>query len=264
MENRIVVIEGCDCSGKTTLIKDLKSDIKARNKDLKVLAISMPYRNRFGYAKIRDVLGGKTAFPPDIVQSLFLANMIETVDKDINPFLDEGPNDHIVLLDRFIISTILYNAMQGGSIFESIQTYMHKLALAGVKDVSMDPKLVDLDIISKVYGHLARSVDFTFFLMPPLPVVLKRAEEKAQQTGEANDSAAMVQRMYSAYKAFYSFITGQLYRSVVDFLDNPKGILRPHMGDVDRYVALESWNEQTSEEDNHKAYREAILAKLGL
>lgn len=264
MKNRIIVIEGCDCSGKTTLVKDLKSEIKAKNKNLKVLAISLPYIKRFGYAKIREILGGKVAFPPDIVQSLFLANMIETVDKDINPFLDEGPEDHIVILDRFIISTLLYNAMQGGSIFESIQTYMHKLSAAGVREISPDPKVVDLDIISKVYGHLAGSIDFTFFLMPPLQVVLKRADEKAKQTKEANDTKASVQRMYSAYKAFYSFITGSLYRSVVDFLESPKGILRPHTEGFDKYVILEDWNPQSTEEDNHKAYKEAILAKLEL
>lgn len=264
MENKVIIIEGCDCSGKTTMIKDLKAEIKARNKGVKVLALSLPNIKRFGYAKIRDVLTGKTAFPPDIVQSLFLANMIETFDKDVNPFLDEGEQDHIVLLDRSIISTLLYNAMQAGTIFESIQTYLHRLSLAGVREISPDASVVDLDIIYKVYGHLAVSVDFTFFLMPPLPVVLKRAETKAEQTGETNDSKAQVQRMYGAYDAFYSFISGNMYRTVIDYLESPQGILRPKTSDINKYIKLSDWNPQISEEDNHKSYRNAILAKLGL
>lgn len=265
MENKVIIIEGCDCSGKTTMIKDLKADIRAKDKNIKVLTLSLPNIKRFGYAKIRDILSGKSAFPPDIVQSLFLANMIETFDKDVNPFLlDDGEQDHIVLLDRSIISTILYNAMQGGSIFESIQAYMHRLAMAGVKEIPLDASVVDLDIINKVYGHLAVSVDYTFFLMPPLPVILKRAETKAEQTGEANDSKAQVQRMYNSYDAFYSFISGNMYRTVIDYLESPQGILRPKTSDIHKYIKLSDWNPQISEEDNHKAYRDAILAKLGL
>ena len=264
MENKVVIIEGCDCSGKTTMIKDLKAEIKAKNKNLKVLALSMPNVKRFGYAKIRDILAGKSVFPPDITQSLFIANMIETFDKDVNPFLDEGDHDHIVLLDRSLISTILYNAMQAGTIFESIQTYLHRLSLAGVREISQDATVVDLDIIYKVYGHLAVSVDFTFFLMPPLSVILKRAETKVEQTGESNDSKAMVQRMYNAYDAFYSFISGNMYRTVIDYLESPQGILRPKTSNIHKYIKLSDWNPQISEEDNHKAYRDAILAKLGL
>ena len=264
MKNKLIVIEGCDCVGKTTLVKDLKNAIKEKNKDIKVLAISLPYRNRFGYAKIRECLGGKVAFPPDVVQSLFLANMIETAEKDINPFMLESPENHIVILDRSMISTILYNAMSGGTIFESIMTYMNKLRAAGVKEIPEDPNVVDFDIINKVYGHLAVSVDFTFFLSPPLQVVLDRAAAKAAQTGESNDSKATVQRMYSAYLSFYNFITGQMYRSVIDFLEKPKGILKPQTRDFDKYVALGEWNPKVSEEENHKTYREAILAKLEL
>ena len=264
MENKVIIIEGCDCSGKTTMIKDLKADIKAKDKSIKVLALSLPNIKRFGYAKIRDVLSGKAAFPPDIVQSLFLANMIETFDKDVNPFLDESDQNHIVLLDRSIISTILYNAMQGGTVFESIQTYMHRLAMAGVKEIPSDASIVDLDIINKVYGHLASSIDYTFFLMPPLQVILKRAETKAEQTGETNDSKAQVQRMYNSYDAFYSFISGNMYRTVIDYLESPQGILRPKTSDIQKYIKLSDWNPQISEEDNHKAYRDAILAKLRL
>ena len=265
MKNKLIVIEGCDCSGKTTLVKDLKADIKAMNKGIKVLTISLPCRTRFGYTKIRDVLSGKSAFPPDVVQSLFLANMIETFDRDVNPFLlDDGPEDHLVILDRSIISTILYNAMQSGTIFDSIQTYLHRLSTLGVREIPPDANVVDLDIINKVYGHLAVSVDFTFFLMPPMHVVLKRAETKANQTGEANDTKASVQRMYHAYEAFYAFISGNMYRSVVDFLESPKGILRPQTRGLDTYIKLSDWNQQISEEDNSKSYREAILAKLEL
>ena len=264
MENKLIVIEGCDNSGKTTLMKDLKSDIKARNKDILVQTFSLPYRGRFGYAKIREVLGGKVQFPPDVIQSLFIANFIETAEKDINPFLTDYPNNRICILDRSLISTILYNAMSGGAIFESIQTYMHKLSMAGVKEVSQDPSVLDLDIINKIYGHLAVSVDFTFFLAPPLPIVLERAAAKAAETGEENDGKAMVQRMYAAYQAFYNFISGGMYRSVMDFLENPKGILKPQQRDLDKYVILNEWNHQVSAEENHKVYREAILAKLNL
>lgn len=265
MKNKIIVIEGCDCSGKTTMIKDLKAEIKARNKEIKVLALSLPNIKRFGYAKIRDILSGKSAFPPDIVQSLFLANMIETFDKDVNPFiLDDGEQDHIVLLDRGIISTILYNAIQGGAILESIQTYLHRLSMAGVKEISSDSSVLDLDIIYKVYSHLAVSVDFTFFLTPPLPVILKRAEAKSKQTGESNDSVTQVHRMYSVYEDFYSFISGNMYRTVIDYLESPKGILRPKSNDIHKYIKLSDWDYKASEEDNHKIYRNTILTKLGL
>lgn len=264
MKNKLIVIEGCDCVGKTTMIKDLKEEIKKRNPNAKILALSLPYRNRACYTKIREVLGGKSSYPADVVQSLFVVNLIDTAERDINPFLLESEEDRYVILDRSLISTILYNAMASGSLFDSILTYMNKLRIAGVKEIPEDPTVVDLDIINKMYGHLAVSVNFTFFLMPPLQVVLNRSAAKEKETGESNDNKAMVQRMYNAYLSFYSFISGSMYRSVVDLLESPKGVLKPQVRDLNKYILLSEWNDKISEEENHKIYREAILAKLEL
>ena len=264
MKSKLIMIEGCDGCGKTTMVKDLKNDIKNINKDLKVLTVSLPHYNSFGYAKIRDILSKKQTkfYPPDIIQSLYLINMIDCFEKVVNPFFEENPENAICIIDRSLVSTLLYNAINDGSIYNNIRIYMKKRRLNGDTSISEDDSILDLDMILNKYCHLNKKVDYLFFLNPPVDIVIERA--KNRNSKEEFDSTAYVQRMHFAYDSFCNFISCKMPRSIIDFIEGPEAIIKPDLKFKDRVIQLNKWNRLLSDQDNHKILRDIVLNKLGL
>ena len=81
MNSKLVMFEGVDGSGKSTMINDLKEEIKGKNPKIKVQIMAFPNVKAFGGLKIRSILADKKAmdYPPDVFQGLYILNMIETV-----------------------------------------------------------------------------------------------------------------------------------------------------------------------------------------
>ena len=264
MKSKLIIIEGCDGSGKTTLIKDLKEDIKKINPKIKIQNIAFPYNKAFGYLKIRSILADKKVmhYPPDLFQGLYVINMIDCFEKVVNPFFKENPEDGIIFIDRSIISTLLYNAINGGSIYNSIRTFLKKKRLAGDISISEDDSMLDLDMILNKYCHLEKEVDHYYFLQPPINVLLERSKERTN--GEEYDSQAYVQRMHRAYNDFYQFVSAQITRNIMDFIEGPDSMVRPNLNIRGKITQLNSWNDTLPDEDNHTIYRNIILKDLGL
>lgn len=261
MQNKLIVLEGPDGAGKTSMAKDLKDDLLKQNKNLKVKVISFPHSQSFGYKKIREVLQDPDRFPPDILQSIFIANQIECAEKIINPFFEGVSEDHIIILDRSLISTIIYNALNGGTIFHSIMEYSYNVANQLVPGC-ISYKEVDLDIINKIYTHIIKSIDYTFFLLPPIEILIEHAKNRTSE--EENDSVESVIKSYEAYLTLYKFLTGSLHRDIVDFLEYSVDMLVPNTKKYDTYIKLDSWSRDKSEEQNYSSYREEVLAKLNI
>lgn len=263
MKSKLIMFEGVDGSGKSTMINDLKDDIKEINPKIKIQTIAFPNVKAFGGLKIRSILAdGKVSnYPPDIFQGLYIANMIETFDKTVNPFFEKNPDDAVMLIDRGPISTLLYNAMNGGTIYHSIRSYLKKLRLAGDVSISEDETRLDLDIILNKYCHSSKVVDYYVFVQPPMNVVVDRA---IKRNGDDFDSATFVKRMYRAYDDFYTFISGRLNRSIVDSIEGADTMIRPSSVVAKKAIRYDMWNELLSDADNHKLHRLDLLDKLGI
>ena len=256
--SKLIVLEGCDGAGKTTMLENLKKAIKAHDKKIKTMTLSLPSTRAFGYSKIRSILRGEFTYPTDLVQSLFLMNMIDTNTRFINPFFEENPKNAICIVDRSIISTILYNALSRGSIYRAIQFFMNEHS----QEVNKNHTLFDFDIINKEYGQLTHMVDHVFFIEPPRDVVVERAKERRGE--ENNDSVSSVQRTYMAYHDFYEFLTGKMFKNIVDFIECPDNTLVPKRVPENKFIRLNDWNRAISDEKNHAIHMDTILTVLGI
>lgn len=261
MKNMLIIIEGADGAGKSIMVKDLQNEILKRYKHIKVKSLSLPHTSSFAYKKIREVLQDPDRYPPDILQSLFIANMIECAENVINPFFEESNENHILFLDRSLISTIIYNVTSGGTIFNSMLQYTYKTANE-IVPFSMTPTILDLDITLKVYSHIIQPAEFTFFLMPPVDILIKHAQER--ESTEENDKIASVIRRYESYKTLYYFLTGRLHRNVIEFLESPMGVLVPNINKFNKYIELSDWSPDKTEEQNYASLREEVLARLNI
>lgn len=263
MKNKLFIIEGPDGAGKTQMAQDLKKDILEKYPNLKVRVVSLPYTTSFGYKKLREILSTSEAdYPPDVVQSLFILNMISTADNIINPFFASSPEDHIMILDRSLISTVIYNALNDGTIFSSMLSYSYTLSNMIVPG-SVAPNEVDFDIINKVYGHIIQTVEAVFFLLPPQDILIEHAIERDSK--EENDSTESVIQSYHAYSEFQLFLQGLLSPSIMTNLKySPQERFTIPENKTSKYIRLSNWDEYKTEEENYKMLREEVLAKLNL
>jgi len=264
MKSKLIMFEGVDGSGKSTMIDDLKNEIKDINPKLKVQTIAFPNVKAFGGLKIRSILADGKAmnYPPDVFQGLYILNMIETFDKTVNPFFEKNPENAIMLIDRGPISTLLYNAMNGGSIYHSIRTYLKRSRLLGDNTISEDESRLDLDIILNKYCHLVKPVDYYVFVQPPINVVIDRSIKRG--SGEEFDSSNYVKRMYRAYDEFYTFVSGRLNRNIMDSIEGADTMVRPSSVVAKKAIRFDSWNPLFSEAENHRLHRQELLKKLKL
>ena len=261
MKNMLIVLEGADGAGKSTMARNLQFEMMKRNKELKVKVIGFPHSSSFAYKKIREILKDPDRFPPDILQSIFIANQIECAENVINPFFNEYSENRVIILDRSILSTIVYNALNGGTIFNSILSYTHSVANSIVPG-SLSRNEVDFDIINKVYGHLIQPVSCTFFLFPPVELLIEHANSRKSE--EENDRADSVIKSYEAYVSLYKFLTGSLHRDFIDSLERSTDMLVPNTHKYDKYIGLTHWNRNKTEEENYILWRDEVLSKLNI
>lgn len=142
-----ITIEGIDGAGKTTIINELKKHFfdKTHNKfffkNKEVIFTREPGNsgNEF-LLKTRDLIVNYEILP---ITELFLlqANRAEHIQKFIFPLLKE---DKIVICDRFIDSTFVYQGLKGIKDQDIIKT--NKLATLGINPkitylIDLDPKM---------------------------------------------------------------------------------------------------------------------------
>lgn len=95
--------EGVDGSGKTSTMQLVAEELRLKGYD--VLTTCEPTKNDFGL-KIRELLFNSGEISSLAEFFLFLADRAEHIKTIINPALEQGK---IVLCDRFILSTVVYN-----------------------------------------------------------------------------------------------------------------------------------------------------------
>ncbi len=108
----LVVLEGLDGAGKSTIAKGLAKALKA--KGLKVSLTCEPTSGEWGQ-KIREHLCSGSKISPQALAELFLRDRREHVVKEILPMLEKG---HVIICDRYYLSTMAYQGACGLEIEE--------------------------------------------------------------------------------------------------------------------------------------------------
>lgn len=185
MKSFFIVLDGIDGSGTTTHSKMLASYLEMLG--LKVHLTHEPSKNEIGlllrqYLKNNDI-------PPSTDALLFAADRDLHFKQDIKPKLDQG---YIVISDRYIESSIIYQSVQSDEI--SIEWIKLINKFAGSPDLTIildiDPKV---SLARKAQGILEKFEE-TKFLDKVRALYLDRAKEGGYQLIDTNNIIEIVQQ----------------------------------------------------------------------
>jgi dTMP kinase len=106
LKGKLIVIEGGECSGKSTQLKLLKKNLESVGRE--VVTIHFP-KHGVSFGKVVDAylmgdFGDKNKIPPEFISMLYMTDFYEAL-YDLNKALNEGK---IVLLSRYFTSTLCY------------------------------------------------------------------------------------------------------------------------------------------------------------
>ena len=136
-KTKIIVFEGIDCSGKSTLIKHVEKFFITKR--VPYIKLREPGGSK-NSEKIRKLLMDKKAnFNKKTDLLLYLASRSENIEK----LLQKNKRNKIVLLDRFIDSTIAYQHYAMGVDIKVIK-YLNNFVLDKIK-----PDFTFLNIVNK-------------------------------------------------------------------------------------------------------------------
>lgn len=110
--------EGIEGSGKTTQLKEIEKFLEAKKK--RVLILREPGGTVFGEKLREAILGSSEPLHPLAECHLFLASRAQLLKEKILPFLLVP--DSVVILDRYIDSTLAYQGFARGLGVETILT----------------------------------------------------------------------------------------------------------------------------------------------
>lgn len=104
----LIVLEGIDGTGKTTLAAELAEALRARGQS--VLTTFEPTHGPYGQRLRALATQGRDDVTPQEETELFIADRREHVAEVIRPALDEGC---MVIMDRYYYSTMAYQGARG-------------------------------------------------------------------------------------------------------------------------------------------------------
>lgn len=164
-QGRLIVIEGVDGTGKSTLIENIKQKVEEKQKD-NFLFLREPGDTpigRFAREWVHSVDATKDANMATQALFLFSASRLEMINNIIKPALAEGKT---IITDRFALSTAVY------------------------QDLDIDWEMSH--IVKAVLLELAKTiqVDQTIYLHCPAHVLVERLNQRGEAGGiqDAADS----------------------------------------------------------------------------
>ena len=164
-----IAIEGTDGSGKTTLANNIKEYINSNSKefnDYHAFTISFPFHSSEMYHTIRESLLPGKNIPTDILQTLMILNMKDEFDNFLNDLLEGEKN--VLILDRWLLSTIAYNIKDNGTILDSALRFIskYKKETDDIIYTNRTGTSLNLDIseFSKIYCGLTHIPDYVYIL----------------------------------------------------------------------------------------------------
>ena len=102
----LVVIEGIDGAGKSTVIRRLAEHCAARG--LECVTSAEPTRGQWGLKLRQSMAEGRLSLDEEL--SLFLKDRAEHVESLVRPAMEQGK---VVILDRYYLSTAAYQGARG-------------------------------------------------------------------------------------------------------------------------------------------------------
>lgn len=213
---KLIVVEGTDGSGKSTACKKFSSYINNHKDEFdgySALTLSLPYNDGGElHWKIRKLLSEENV-PTDVLQSMMIVNMMDTFNNIIIPNLET--EKIIVILDRWLLSTLVYNIMNKGKIIESSISHIlssESKTKSYYKDVGIGYRRNHLYIeeFSSKYCGLKALPDKVFLLSTDINILRKHCEYRKSGKMEINDSFDKVCISNSIYhNIFDNIITGK-------------------------------------------------------
>jgi len=113
-----IVFEGIDGCGKSTQIKKFANYLFNKDKYNHIILTRNPYKDTDARRILREDSDPLTK--SEKLAELFIADRKNQVEKIVIPNLDKG---HIVISDRFKLSTITYQSAQGLNIYDLINKH---------------------------------------------------------------------------------------------------------------------------------------------
>lgn len=208
-----IAIEGTDGSGKTTLANNIKEYINSNSKEFNgyhAFTISFPFHSSEMYHTIREsLLPGKNV-PTDILQTLMILNMKDEFDNFLNDLLEGEKN--VLILDRWLLSTITYNIKDNGTILDSALRFIskYKKETDDIIYTNRTGTSLNLDIseFSKLYCGLTHIPDYVYILDIGEDRLRKHCESRIKdgETIESND--LVFSKTAKIYKDISDVLTG--------------------------------------------------------
>lgn len=208
-----IAIEGTDGSGKTTLANNIKEYINSNSKefnDYHAFTISFPFHGLEMYHTIRESLLPGKNIPTDILQTLMILNMKDEFDNSLNDLLEGEKN--VLILDRWLLSTIAYNIKDNGTILDSALRFIskYKKETDDIIYTNRTGTSLNLDIseFSKIYCGLTNIPDYVYILDIGEDRLKKHCESRIKdgETIESND--LVFSKTAKIYKDISDVLTG--------------------------------------------------------
>lgn len=198
--------EGIEGSGKTTQIADLETHLKSLNK--RVLVLREPGGSAFGEKLRQAILESQVPLHPLAECHLFLSSRAQLLNEKILPFLLQP--DSVVILDRYIDSTIAYQGFARGLGLETILT-LHQ------------------------HNPLNLLPHRTYFL----DIDFQTSLERQKQRGNAKDyfeseKEEFYQKLIAGYRALPELFPDRILK--IDASGNPATIKTQIMNDLKTYL----------------------------
>lgn len=208
-----IAIEGTDGSGKTTLANNIKEYINSNSKefnDYHAFTISFPFHGSEMYHTIRESLLPGKNIPTDILQTLMILNMKDEFNNFLNDLLEGEKN--VLILDRWLLSTIAYNIKDNGTILDSALRFIskYKKETDDIIYTNRTGTSLNLDIseFSKLYCGLTHIPYYVYILDIGEDRLKKHCEARIKdgETIESND--LVFSKTAKIYKDISDVLTG--------------------------------------------------------
>ena len=140
-KGKLIIIEGCDGCGKSTLIKNLKSFYK-NNPD--IIFVKEPAHTKFGESIFNLIKSNNIS--EEIKMHLFCAERLELLDKVIIPALEAGKT---VISERFALSTWAYQCSKDNTLIPTLKSILNSLKKKVNVDATIYFRAVPNDVLDE-------------------------------------------------------------------------------------------------------------------
>lgn len=254
---RLIVLEGTDGVGKTTLCHNLVDTLSTLYSGEKFKYVANPNPKGKLYTEIRRMLKDPNT-DPDLLQSAMAKNFMDMMIFEVGQSLMNGTN---VILDRWLISVYVYNRAANGTLWQDLlrmSTFFDSDEnTLYYKDE--DSQKFDFYTINNFFlGRYNLYPDLILGLDMPLNIILEHSKARIKEgAAEVNDiDQDLIIKHFNLYNEVFDSI--RVKRSVLDKVD---GYIDFKFGNNAAFNYIYLRNENKSESELYTIqFKEALEA----